>query len=72
MDYYSLYSLYSKNYKKVKTSKILGVHMHLNENHPSFCEECSDWIRPEGWQEDGRYFCPTCLKFIKVDLMWRT
>lgn len=36
-----------------------------------FCRSCSDWIVDEGWQEDGTYFCPTCLDFRKVDLMWR-
>jgi hypothetical protein len=36
-----------------------------------FCRSCSDWIVDEGWQDDGTYFCPTCLEFRKVDLMWR-
>ena len=36
-----------------------------------FCDSCSDWIVDSGWQDDGTYFCPTCLEFRKVDLMWR-
>ena len=37
----------------------------------AFCESCSDWISDEGWQEDGSYFCPTCLEFREVDLVWK-
>ena len=36
----------------------------------SFCPQCADWIVEEGW-EDGNYFCPTCLEFRNVDLVWR-
>jgi hypothetical protein len=36
-----------------------------------FCKSCSDWIVDEGWQEDGTYFCPTCLEFRNVELVWR-
>lgn len=37
----------------------------------SFCPQCADWIVEEGWQEDGTYFCPTCLEFRNVELVWR-
>ena len=35
----------------------------------AFCENCADWLHPEGWQEDGRYLCQTCFKFSKIDLL---
>ena len=35
-----------------------------------FCVKCADWLAPDGWQEDGRYFCPTCLDFVPVDDIW--
>ena len=37
----------------------------------NFCEICADWIVEEGWQEDGTYFCPTCLESRNVELVWR-
>ena len=37
----------------------------------SFCYGCADWIIEEGWQDDGRYFCWTCLEFSTVDLDWK-
>ena len=27
-----------------------------------FCQICSDWLKRENWQDDGRYFCDTCLE----------
>jgi hypothetical protein len=36
-----------------------------------FCLNCSDWLKRENWQDDGRYFCDTCLEFREVDLMWK-
>ena len=42
-----------------------------DSDNGTFCENCADWLYPEGWQEDGRYFCPTCLEFIEVDLAWK-
>ena len=37
----------------------------------AFCENCSDWLKPEGWQEDGRYSCLTCFKYSTLDSMWK-
>ena len=37
----------------------------------AFCENCSDWLKPEGWQDDGRYYCLTCFKYSKLDIMWK-
>lgn len=36
-----------------------------------FCEICADWLSPDGWQDDGRYFCPTCLDFVAVEEIWK-
>ena len=36
-----------------------------------FCDNCADWLVPDGWQEDGRYFCPTCLDFVPVEEIWK-
>ena len=48
-----------------------GEPMDTNQPEAGFCAVCSDWLVDEGWQEDGRYFCPTCLEFIEVDLVWK-
>lgn len=44
----------------------------MNSLGVGFCPECSDWLSPDGWQEDERYFCPTCLEFVKIDVTWKT
>ena len=36
-----------------------------------FCDNCADLLVPDGWQEDGRYFCPTCLDFVPVEEIWK-
>ena len=36
-----------------------------------FCDNCADWLVPDGWQDDGRYFCPTCLDFVPVEEIWK-
>ena len=37
----------------------------------AYCENCSDWLKPEGWQEDGRYYCLTCFRYSNLDIMWK-
>jgi hypothetical protein len=53
------------------TTTPITHHVRREESNQGFCNSCSDWIVDEGWQEDGRYFCPTCLEFIEVDLVWK-
>jgi hypothetical protein len=48
-----------------------GESMDTNKPKAGFCAVCSDWLVEEGWQEDGTYFCPTCLEFRNVELVWR-
>ncbi len=48
-----------------------GEPMDANQSEAGFCAVCSDWLVEEGWQEDGTYFCPTCLEFRNVELVWR-
>ena len=45
--------------------------MDTNQPEAGFCAVWSEWLVEEGWQEDGTYFCPTCLEFRNVELVWR-
>jgi hypothetical protein len=66
----SLVLLLTKNSKFYKPL-MSGDLMDTNQPETGFCAVCSDWLVEEGWQEDGTYFCPTCLEFRNVELVWR-
>ncbi len=66
----SLVLLLTKNSKFYKPL-MSGDLMDTNQPEAGFCAVCSDWLVEEGWQEDGTYFCPTCLEFRNVELIWR-
>ena len=66
----SLVFLLTKNSKFYKPL-MSGDLMDTNQPEAGFCAVCSDWLVEEGWQEDGTYFCPTCLEFRNVELVWR-
>ena len=55
----------------VTTTTTTNTTQTHNPKTDTFCENCSDWLKPEGWQEDGRYYCLTCFKYSTLDIMWK-
>lgn len=49
-----------------------GKVREMISTNQAFCNKCADWLYEDGWDELGRYFCPTCLAFVDTDPIWNT